>query len=244
MVSSPTPTNRVDLARAAIVLGTALVVAVLTAIGIQGDLLARALRNFPEILIVAFALVIVGLSLPFFYTGSDPDKKLPKFLSTIGLSCVCLGIILALALGGISSAEREQPSLTIAAAPDNAHSSRVTVTVTATANSLRADEDALLRVVGLKSGAQIPTSEACRATATWGHGESTVLSWGTSGPDLVGKATLTSTIAVSAHDFGVVCAYVGLRDRDTRKVTDDRFSWTFVDLSEQAFPDPSPSPTP
>jgi cytochrome bd-type quinol oxidase subunit 2 len=55
-----------DSTRLAIPLGLALITGAFVALGIQGDLLSRLMRNSPNMVITAFGLGVVGVVVPLF----------------------------------------------------------------------------------------------------------------------------------------------------------------------------------
>jgi len=65
-----------------------------------------------------------------------------------------------------------------------------------------------------------------------------VLSWGGSGADQAGDTKITAVTQVSTADY----AYVALRDRNPNTATDNRFSWTVIDIGA-AIPPETPAPT-
>jgi hypothetical protein len=232
-----------ELARAAVVLAVALVVGMFTALGIQGELLTRAARNDPIHITIAFGVVILGLVIPLIPGVNN------VVIDAICIVLVAGGAIYALALGGISLAERETPILSMTPTWSDADTSAVSVKVTASATSLRSHEDIVLRVAALTPGSEKALRDQCRTKAgPWEDptlaGTGKVLAWGTSGPGTGGDAVVTVTVRAHSKATDYVCAYAELRDRSPNRLDDDRFSWTVYRLTDVAAPTPQPVSTP
>jgi hypothetical protein len=243
-----------ELARAAVVLVGPLIVSIFAGLGVSGDYLTRAVRNDPEMVRVAFNLIVVGLVLPIVSYGFSalvrPAKTqkaanavllvLRVILNVAGIGLVVTGTLLVSNHGVDSLVKREVPSLSaVATWPDAAAApGAVTVEITATATSLRAEEDFLLRVVGIRPTDRYDLDSRCRSTdVALASPEDTgfrVLSRGNSGASADGTATTTVNVQASPAEFDFVCAYVVLRDRDRNVVDDDRWAWTVLDIRQAA----------
>jgi hypothetical protein len=220
-----------ELARAAIAVAGTFVIGIFTALGIQGDLLTRASRNDPILIIVAFSLIIVGLVVPL-VSGAH----VPSWVDAVSVIFVVAGAILALATGGLSLAKRETPTLSMTTTWNEAAPVTANVTVTASATSLRSNEDIVLRVATLTPGSDQALFDQCRTkNGPWTDptlgGTGKVLSWGTSGPDTAGEAEITVEVRTDPALTDYVCAYTELRDRSPSKNDDDRFSWAVYRLA-------------
>ena len=216
--------------RAALALGVTLVVAVLGALGIQGDLLTRMVRNVPIFVSIAFALVLVGLAIPFF--ASQASDRTKRWLTGVSAGLVVAGALVTVGVAAFSMTEREQPTLAIAPTWSTEAPGEATLEIKASASSLRTDEDLLLRVIGLK-GSGVDIMHLCR-TPDWESylpsRSETVLAWSTSGPAVTGLASVGTSLPVSANQYDYVCAYAALRDRSTNDNADDRWTVSILDL--------------
>ena len=220
-----------ELARAEIAVAGSFVVGIFTALGIQGELLTRAARNDPALIIVAFSLMIVGLVVPLI-----SDVSAPTWVDGLAIFFVVAGAILTLITGGLSLAKRETPALAMTTTWSETAPVIANVTVTASATSLRSNEDIVLRVASLTPDSDQARWDQCRKkTGPWTDpslgGTGRVLSWGTSGPDTAGEAEIAVAVRADPALTEYVCAYTELRDRSPSKNDDDRFSWAVYRLT-------------
>lgn len=229
-------TDRVEVARATIAVGVALVVGALAAVGVQGEFLPRAVREAPNPLGVSFALVVLGLLLPFAHSKAG---RIATILSLGGLALVISGTWYALWVGIGTIRTRETPAVTLTIAPIPGSTTSVQMTAEASGTSLSPAESAMLRVVAVRAGSEANAREICEHSQTnpfdknENGPKSDVLSWGTSGPDVTGKVTLKSSLAVSALEYQYLCARVALRSRNQVDHADNRWAWVVVDLEQQ-----------
>ena len=251
-VAPDEPLGIADVLRAGIGLAVALVVAIYAAIGIQGDLLTRAVRNTPWVISIAFILVIVGVALPFFQLRKKASERRRRVFEVVGLSLVVLGSISAIVAGGYALAERELPDLTMTPEWPEVPAAATTVTVTATATSLRSNEDVMLRVIGITPGSPQELRDSCvNAGGPWVDptvgGDGQIIFWGTSGPSPTGAAKV-STVVLNPSEYVYLCAYAALRDRSTKSISDDRWVWNSIRIDDisavPATPTPVPAPAP
>src|SRR3954469_10511817 len=86
------PTTAENAVRLLIPLGTAVVVVILVALGIKGDVRSRFIRNEPENVFAAFGLVLIGLSIPVLVKAARVRKD-TRWISVIGGALVLLGAL-------------------------------------------------------------------------------------------------------------------------------------------------------
>jgi hypothetical protein len=215
------------------------ITAVLVALGISGDTLARLLRNQPGPIVAAFLLGLLAVGIAF-VAALGKRKKVWRGFSVREIG-VALGGVLLLAAAGTTvkavvagAGNREQPTVSMSVGPRPTPSpsstvstdTSVTVTVTGGAVSLQAKDRMLLRVMTpvLKSPAPTatPDVDSMWATCSTTAGELEPDSWrvlfvGESGPDATGKAGITTTVRLDPGAAGdkerFVCAHVVLKAR-------------------------------
>src|SRR3954468_417740 len=103
---APTPAGNDrphDLVRLAIPGGVALIIAIFVALGIEGDVFSRLMRNSPERVAWAFNLAIIGVALPLLLLGW---KR--RFTDPAAGVVLVLASSLALWIGVTGFGEREQ----------------------------------------------------------------------------------------------------------------------------------------
>jgi hypothetical protein len=225
---SPTTTpNPVDrLAATSIGLGVAAIVGIFTALGIQGDLLARLLRNVPEAVTWSFVLAIVGVAAGVLAVAVSSFAKrrtvgttvISRILTVAGLGALAFGAVRAINAGVEGAGIRDQPTVAItplqvtpasttSATPSDASTtsptpSNVLVRVDASGSFLASQDRLFLRVAGFP--AKVTPQEAwgaCSSTAppfmTVNGGE--VLAASEVGPSTSGTATSSETFNVSTR---------------------------------------------
>lgn len=222
---SPKGVPVADAVRLLIPLGTATVVGVFVALGIEGDARERLIRNQPGDVVMAFALVLVGLTLPVLL------ERFRNWLPPIiGGALVLGGALVALDAGSRSISDREQPDLKITTAPVKGQPGNVDVVVTGKAISLASKEKMLLRVIAVRPTASGLLFDLCRSSAVPGHelesleparrasaGPDPVrtLHWGESAPSAKGETSASASFRLPSLQFSHVCAYAALTSRTT-----------------------------
>ncbi len=221
-------------ARAAMVLGVALVVAVLGALGIQGDLLTRMVRNLPIVVSAAFILILLGLTLP--YMVRERGAVAQHRLGILAVILVVVGAGATVGVAAYSMSEREQPTLAIAPTWSTEVPGEATLAITASASSLRTSENVLLRVIGMKAGSGVNAMQPCQ-DPDWAKFSTaspfTVLVWSNSGPTVNGVANVATSLPVSATQYDYICAFAVLRERSTVDKNDDRWAVSILDLHRE-----------
>ena len=152
-----------------------LIVGVLGALGITGDVLTRLLRNDPERAAWSFMLAILAVVIPLvahfaLASSSEADRVSDRGRIIIARSAdVVGGVLLVLAaflaiFGGVDSiGAREHPDIQIINAARDSESAELTFT--GTALSLRTDDRLILRVVAFKDVSAAEANESCRTGA-------------------------------------------------------------------------------
>lgn len=233
-VPGETPTTPLnDYVRAAIVLGLGLIGTVFTTLGIQGDLLTRAVRNHPGFVVEVFAVTILGLALPFFNFRRVAEHY-KVWLDRVSIVLVVVGALSALLLAVFGSSDRELPSLILTSSPSETNPYKFEAKVSA--ESLRVNEDVVLRVVGINPAPGQSIRDACRANANPSEdptlsGMGRILSWHSSGPAGNGTAAIDTNVSASRSEFRYICASATLRDRSPAETKDDRIVWAIIDLN-------------
>jgi hypothetical protein len=245
------------LLAAAIPAAYGVIIALLVALGIQGEVLTRLLRNEPIPMAIAFGLAIVGAALPLIGIAisgvvratSTRDGRVAGtrvaaartwglWLNVAGATMLLAGVILALVAGIWTFSDREQPTLTITSSSvDDAESAEITFE--ASALSLSTEDKMLLRVIVLldRTADVQQANEVCRnassvAPPADGESPASVLFWGETGPNATGATANTATVRVAANRWTFVCALAALSDtRDYGQGSgDQRFVSTLVDV--------------
>jgi hypothetical protein len=215
-----------DFAGAGAALGATAVVTVLSAIGIQGDLLPRLVRNEPTKAAVLVSVAVVAVLLLLF-------KSLE--LRLLGVCALAVALVLIIVQGVQSLSDRENPGLTLATSSTPSTSpttaGTLTITVSATATSLRNQETMLVQLIAFPTAVgPSELADECTTTRRLDDPEKdglVVLLWEESGPDQAGKTTADSTVDIPSDAYAQVCALVRLRDRDTGVTGDDRYTWGY-----------------
>src|SRR4051812_13767548 len=116
-VSDDTETWIQQVARVGVPLGLAAVTGVFVAIGIEGDLLTRVVRNNPNLVIAAFILSVVAILIGMIPLSGRPTgqgrgaKKVRVVLSVLAAICLVLAVFFALSAGTSGLGSREQPTI-------------------------------------------------------------------------------------------------------------------------------------
>lgn len=139
----------------------ALFVAALAAVGVTGDILTRAVRNYP-IAISALLIVTLLATLGFFTVDlsesrSGDRKKVLRGRHVMGIvASICATIL----LGALSVADREQPGIALQATYSGG---QVTLTVESNAAGLATKDQLSVQVLGLSKFSVIDrtTAEIC-----------------------------------------------------------------------------------
>lgn len=226
-----------DIARIAMAAGSVFVVGLLIALGVEGDLLTRIVRNHPIWVSLAFVAVIFGLTLPLVVRHSKFAQMLAEFG---GLFLVVGGGLVTVYVAAASYQDRELPALSIKPTWSQSAGGSSTLTIDASALSLKTNEDLFVRVAGIRGAPMDEIRDACRSDAIDTRDEVvSVLWWATSGPDTSGKANITATVPANLSEFDYICAVAALRNRPNPN--SHRSVWALIDLNR---PIPSPIPSP
>jgi hypothetical protein len=207
----------------------ALVVGVLAALGISGNLLVRMVRHFQWHTFWALVAVIVILSLLLITTlRKDP----PAAILVAGLAVT---LAFTAWLGAESQSNRENPSVSLSVTRSS--TSGLSVTAKATGSGLRSDDKMLLRVLGIEESFETDqdleknVNEECR----WGslerkHPEVAqhVMAWIETGPNTSGDASTENTIPVPS-DVRYVCAFAILSPHGDP--LGEPNNWALIDLA-------------
>jgi len=237
----------VDRTRLAVPLALAVVASVFVALGIQGTILSRLLRNDPIAVAAAFALAIVGLAIPVLWMGAT--KRARSISQVAGAGLVLLGTSLAVIVGTSSYSEREHPRVAFSGTLTEDRD-LVRIKASASAPTLKSNEKMLLRVAAVRAGPQDVATEnevlkkVCKdnthpplyrfedESPSPVKDPSTVLFWGDTGPDSRGIATNEVALFVSRKEFAYACVVVALTGRG--QASENRYSWAVIDLSSVA----------
>ena len=178
------------------------------AVGVSDGYLRRAVRNDPGdiklLLIVGLAAVTVA---SVWLTFSRPAAAVVIVL--VGAVC-CASVW----VGADSIGDREQPTAVLSATENDGI---VTITLNASASSLRSVEGMLVQIVGVDEFGSIeemrPQCYVDRysfpADATEPGGD--VLAWQRVGADAEGATEETLVVETPAGTYGAVCSYVALQ---------------------------------
>lgn len=186
----------------------ALLIAVLAAIGLQGDLLLRLIRNEPIIMGVAIALTLFGgvLSAAILLWKA---QAWAKWAVASGVLIAAGGLILGVMYGAISFDRRELPSLDLTV--ERLDENTISVSAVASVISLKTHEKMLMRVLMFGDpGPDKNPHELCNSYSTdrpAEHDEARVLFWGETGVGANGAGSTTWTGKVTiGEEVRHVCA--------------------------------------
>jgi hypothetical protein len=156
---NPARVNGVDwLATTGIALGMAAIIGVFTALGIQGDLLARMLRNEPRWTTIAFILALMGVVAGLVGAIFSGRRRPQRWVSFLGVLLLFGGAVVAIWVGVTSLGLRDQPTLTIRPLEVTPTSTidpspaSVLLRITAGGSFLTSRDRMLLRVAGFPEG--------------------------------------------------------------------------------------------
>jgi hypothetical protein len=219
--ASPKRTDAAERVRLGIPVAIAVVVGVFVALGIEGDVRARLVRNAPNAVSAAFSLAMVGLALPLLDLATNRKRR--RLIGTLGGIVLLLGAVLAVVIGARGLSDRENPALSIT--PVLVDEDVVRVDVAASAPTLRSDEKMLVRVAAVRLQALPLLRPLCEdedlVTSSWPPKELAtpvanipeplrVLHWGETGPNSNGNASQSITVQVLRTEFSHVCVYAAL----------------------------------
>jgi len=226
-----------DAVRLAVPLGVGLIIGVFLALGIQGDVLSRLIRDHPTAVAWAIIVTVLGLTLPLILSplrespsseaglGSQIWRWLPSF----GGALVMAGAIVAVNAGTEGVGDRENPDITIVAHSPAAPRGKATLTVTSTALNLASSHKMLLRVVAIPNRPLADVCDSCRQGGIETPKGVKLAYWGESGPDGKGAADAAVTLSVNRKLFRYLCVYSALSSKPESKNT-DRLTIAMVDL--------------
>ncbi|RXZ51903.1 hypothetical protein [Agromyces binzhouensis] len=232
-----------------------LLIAVLAALGIQGDLLTRLIRNAPEAFAWAVIATLVGgvaASIALLW----PRATATRWVLAIGAGVALVGVSVAVVVGTANLSVREKPSLDLSVVPKDANT--VTVTADASASSMRAKETLLLRLIAFTDLASKDprVSEAKQAefkclADTAQSLDYVLLYWGDTGVSLTGVASTQwkADVEISGSNGEVryICAKAVISEREEPagdpkwRRHENRFVWAIADVT--LLPSTSPPPT-
>lgn len=220
-------------------LGMAAIISVFTALGIQGELLARMLRNEPGWTTVAFILALTGVVVGLVGTIRGGRVKRLQWVSFLGVLLLFGGAVVAILVGVTSLGVRDQPTLSIRplevtpTSTNDPTPTSVLLQITAGGSYLASRDRMLLRVAAFPG--RVTTQavwNACSNTA--GDflivADGDVLAAGESGPSTTGTTTNTLTLRVSTGSYRYVCSHVVLSPQQGN-ASDGRWVTMLVDLN-------------
>jgi len=245
-----------DSARIAIPLGLALITGVFIALGIQGDLLPRLMRNSPTQVVAAFALGVVGVVIPLFALLFKGWLRTAGFV--LGAAFLLAGTVVAIWAAVSGTGVREQPTVTlvakaettVSATPRTAGSgapvkggdssskpateTTTTVQISASALSLASRDRMLLRIAAYPATTPLESARGtCTDTRQVGVDPSsggTILFWGETGPTVAGSGASSVTLSVSQSSYRYLCAVAVLSSETDADPSDARSTTSLVDL--------------
>lgn len=160
----------------------ALLIAVLAGLGIQGDLLARLIRNEPVVSAWAVVFTLVGGAAAAIVL-LWPKAPAARWVLASGAALALVGVCWAVGAGTASLSVRETPSLDLSVVAKDANT--VTVTADAASSSMRANETLLLRVIASDNAF---VEDTCWSDETRPL-DGVVLYWGDTGVTVAGVAS-------------------------------------------------------
>lgn len=196
-----------------------LLVAVLAAIGIQGDVLQRLIRNDPALFAWAVIATIIGAAVPVLIVSAPGAPSLSRFIGALGATLVVGGICWAVWLGAQSITDREAPSLDLTIVKvDN---ETVHVTAHASSTSLRTTETMLLRITAIRGDGISTTDpwELCASSArmmTTTDPSGWIVAWLETGPSTTGVADREWHADIDIKGVRYICAYTIPTPRNTQ----------------------------
>lgn len=250
---SPAPDDWKDPITPVLAGAVALFVAALAAVGVTGDVLTRAVRNFP-FAISGFLVVLLLATLGFFFSLNNNDNGygstrsvhrnaiLKRRYIALALIAVCSCII----AGAISVSDREQPAISLHASYGGG---QVTLTVDSSASGLSTTDQLTVQVLGLSvfSTVDKPVAELCEQV--YAHsikdgqanrledflnqksdydGSVSILLLERLGPDSSGNITSSSKLDFPAGLYQGICAFSPL---PSNQLESSRNSASYLRLS-------------
>lgn len=209
----------------------ALLIAVLAAIGIQGDVLTRQIRNDPKLFATAVIITLVGGALTAVVL-MFARSKVTYTLVGAGVVLSLVGVCMAVWSGTDMIARREPPALAFSVSrldPNVVH-----VKADADAISLQAHETLLLRVAlfgdpSLDDADTLPRDPWywCANSDRWilndlsaaPEMKARIVAWSFTGTDSTGEADLTWESDLNIEGVRYVCAYAAVTARTTNQPT-------------------------
>ncbi|TFC27927.1 hypothetical protein E3O25_08910 [Cryobacterium sp. TMT1-3] len=185
--AKPTEGDLPVSARVALYGSITLALAVLAAIGIQGDVLGRLIRNQTQLF--PWAIVVVLLGGAAVHWRRLETHLLTRIGAALGALLLLIGVSWMVWIGAESLALRDQPvvNLTATIAADGS----VQVSADASSTSLKANDKMLLDVKTVDAGAGGTTLDWCRDSLVSKHVESAAgrsVYWEETGPSATGAA--------------------------------------------------------
>ncbi|MDJ0338347.1 hypothetical protein [Cryobacterium sp. PH31-O1] len=197
-------------ARVALYGSITLALGVLAAIGIQGDVLGRLIRNQSQLFPWAIVVVLLGGVLPFI--GALWKRPvLTRIGAALGALLLLIGVSWMVWIGSESLALRDQPvvNLTATIAADGS----VHLSADASSSTLKANEKMLLDVKTIDAGAGGTTLDWCRDSLVSKHVEGAAgrsVYWGETGPSATGSATDSIELVLDRGTTRYLCARAAL----------------------------------
>jgi hypothetical protein len=203
----------------------ALVVAVFAAVGVAGDLLTRAVRNEPGPMAWVVGLALWAVGIPIIVIAKNWATRVAVFLLLIVLT-------IAVIVGTNSVSDREQPRVALSAMTED---DTVTVSVEAGGSSLRTTDDMLVQVIGLRIfsdfDGMVPECESSRLRDIPSSSEvGDLLVWDRAGPNGSGDVELSIEFEIPVGEYGGLCAWTALPDKDRDNPSDDRATAAYLRL--------------
>lgn len=216
----------------------ALVVGVLAALGVSGDLLARMVRNSADDVYVPLVVLLAagGLLAAFVAWTSASSLRVKLFTSVVAV-VVALMLIEIAEIGKESQETRERPS--VALRISQLDSGGLEVSANAAGTSLRSGERMLLQVIQLARplsswnqlrGVCTDALDTVHGAGAYGIENVTVLSWAEVGPDSRGEARSETQVPLPAGTppSTPVCALAQVVSRPGETVADRDIAWASV----------------
>ncbi|MCD2443709.1 hypothetical protein LQ757_15620 [Agromyces sp. SYSU K20354] len=255
---SPPPAEKPDFptsVRVAALAYFGLLIAVLAGLGIQGDLLARLIRNDPVVFAWAVVATLVGGAAAAIVL-LWPKAPAARWVLALSAAVALVGVCWAVIVGTASLSVREKPSLDLSVVAKDANT--VTVTADAAASSMRAKETLLLRLIAFTdSASKHPrVSEAKQAELkcladTAQSLNYVLLYWGDTGVTVAGVASTQWKADVEINgaygEIRYICAKAVISEREEPggdpkwRRHENRFVWAIADVT--LVPSTSPPPT-
>lgn len=230
--------SRLGVLQAALPVGYLLVLAAAAALGVEGELLSRMLRNVPVLSLSALGAATLGATLPLFALRAS--TRTTDALASAGAVLLALGVLLGLAAAVTSTRQREQPNITVdvlsagtagereqgAGAAYEAGDAPLQVAVTAAALNLASGDRMLLRVAvytpdttldaARVSCSASPASADLRGNEDWPRPPGAqVLVWQESGAGVSGSSTSDATVDLDPDDYEYLCAHAVLSSQSS-----------------------------